>query len=63
GVRVATDAVVIDPLPMGLEFFELRGVQVGELELSVRLDNGYVTATSNDTLHQARLGEPIVIAR
>ncbi|MEP7384253.1 MAG: trehalase family glycosidase, partial [Gemmatimonadota bacterium] len=40
GVRVATDAVVIDPLPMGLEFFELRGVQVGELELSVRLDNG-----------------------
>ncbi len=63
GVRVAHDRVVIDPIPMGLDFFELRRLQVGALELGVRLDGGYVTVTANDELHQAPLGEPIVIPR
>jgi hypothetical protein len=63
GVRVSDDAITIDPLPMGLDFFELRDVRVGDLDLSVRLDGGYVTVTANDQLQMAKFGEPVVIAR
>jgi hypothetical protein len=63
GVRPGAQEIVIDPLPMALDFFELRGVRVGEVDLSVRLDGGFVTVTANDQLHMARLGDPIVIPR
>lgn len=63
GVRVSERAITVDPLPMELDFFELRGAWVGDVELGVRLDNGYLTVTANDQLRMARLGEPIVIHR
>jgi len=63
GVRVGEQEIVVDPLPMGQEFFELRGARVGSIELGVRLDNGFVTVTANDALHMAPLGEPIIIPR
>ena len=63
GVRVAEHEIVIDPLPMDLDSFELRGVRVGDLELGVRLDAGHLTVTANEHLHMARWGEPIVITR
>jgi len=63
GVRVRDDAIVIDPIPMELESFELRGVRAAGVDLTVRLDGGYVTVTANDQLRMARLGEPIVIPR
>jgi hypothetical protein len=63
GVRPTVTEIVIDPLPMGIEFFELRGLRVGEVDLSVRLDGGYVTVTADAELRMGRLGEPIVIAR
>ncbi len=63
GVRVSTDAVTIDPLPMGVDYFELRGVRIGTLDLGVRLDGGYVTVTANEKLHQAPFGEAIFIPR
>lgn len=63
GVRVGRDAVVIDPLPMALDFFELRGVRVGDLDIGVRLDGGYLTVTANDALHQVPFGERLVIPR
>ena len=43
--------------------FELRGVRVGDIDLSVRLDGGFVTVTANDQLRLARFGETIVIPR
>jgi hypothetical protein len=63
GVRVRPDAVVIDPLPMGLEWFDLRGVQVGALSLSVQLARGIVTVTADGVQSSAPLGEPIVVPR
>jgi hypothetical protein len=63
GIRPTATEIVIDPLPMGIEFFELRGVRVGDIDLGVRLDGGYVTVTANADLHMGRLGEPIVIPR
>ncbi|MEO6443946.1 MAG: trehalase family glycosidase [Gemmatimonadaceae bacterium] len=61
GVRVLDDAIVIDPLPMQLEAFEVRGLRVRGVDLSVRLDSGYVTVTANEQLHMAPLGEPITL--
>lgn len=63
GVRVHEHEIVIDPLPMELDFFELRDVRIGDIDLSVRLDGGYLTVTANDQLHMARFGETIVIPR
>jgi hypothetical protein len=63
GVRVHDHQIVIDPLPMELDFFELRDVRIGDTDLSVRLDGGYLTVTANDQLHMARFGETIVIPR
>jgi len=63
GVRVTPEAIVIDPVPMGLDFFELRGVRVGDVELGVRLDGGYLTVTANEALHMVRFGEVIRLPR
>ncbi|MBK8645454.1 MAG: hypothetical protein IPN16_02710 [Gemmatimonadetes bacterium] len=63
GVRVHEHEIVIDPIPMDLDYFELRGVRVGDIDLSVRLDGGFVTVTANDQLRLARFGETIVIPR
>lgn len=63
GVRPGPTHILVDPMPMDLDFFELRGVHIGGVELSVRLDAGHVTVTANDELRMARLGEPILIPR
>lgn len=63
GIRPSPSQIVIDPLPMGIDTFELRGLQVDDLHLGIRLDAGYVTVTVNDELHLAKHGEAIVIAR
>jgi len=63
GVRVTDGGVVVDPLPMGLEHFSLRGVCVAGLDLEVRLDREHLTVTAGDRLHTGTLGKPIVITR
>ncbi|MGQ0766583.1 MAG: MGH1-like glycoside hydrolase domain-containing protein [Gemmatimonadota bacterium] len=63
GVRPGPETIVIDPLPMDLDSFELRELRIGDDVVTVRLDHGHVTATVNDGLHLGRIGEPIVITR
>ncbi|MCC6317673.1 MAG: hypothetical protein IT361_08285 [Gemmatimonadaceae bacterium] len=63
GLRVGRDEIVVDPLPLDVESFELRGVQVDGRSLSVRLDAGFVTVTVGDDLHMVPLGERLVIRR
>jgi hypothetical protein len=53
GVRVHEHEIG-RPIPMDLDYFELRGVRAA-IDLSVRLDGGFVTVTANDAL--ARFGE------
>ncbi|MEO7963320.1 MAG: hypothetical protein ABIT38_05350, partial [Gemmatimonadaceae bacterium] len=63
GVRVRDDAIIVDPMPMGLDHFELRGVTVAGMDLEVRLDGAHVTVTAGDRLITGQFGEPIVIPR
>jgi hypothetical protein len=63
GVQVHADRVVIDPLPMQLDGFELRNLRIGDLDLAVRLDGGFLTVTVNDELRMGRLGSPMTIQR
>lgn len=63
GVSVHRDRIVIDPLPLGLDSFELRNLRVGDLDLAVRLDGGFLTVTVDDELHMGRMGTPMTIQR
>jgi hypothetical protein len=63
GLRPTAEAIVVDPMPMGIEGFELRDVRLGSDLVSVRLDHGHVTVTVNDELHMGREGEPLMLPR
>ncbi len=63
GVRVIDGTVVVDPMPMALDRFHLRGVHVAGLELEVRLDGNHVTVTAGDRLLTGVLGQPIIVSR
>ena len=63
GLRVTRTEIVVDPLPLDVESFELRGVRVDTHEVSVRLDAGFLTVTVDDELHMGHLGERIVVPR
>jgi hypothetical protein len=63
GVHVYADRIVIDPLPMKLDSVELRNLRIGDLELAVRLDGGYLTVAVNDELRMGHLGTPMTIQR
>jgi hypothetical protein len=41
----------------------LRNLRIGDLDLAVRLDGGFLTVTVNDELRMGRLGSPMTIQR
>ena len=63
GLQITRDEIIVDPLPLDVDSFELRGVRVDQREVSVRLDGGFVTVTVGGELHMGRLGERIVVRR
>ncbi|MBC7895001.1 MAG: hypothetical protein H7066_06295, partial [Cytophagaceae bacterium] len=63
GLQVTREAIVIDPLPLDVETFELRNVRIDDHDVSVRLDAGFVTVTIGDALHMAPFGERLTIPR
>ena len=63
GVRVQDRTIVIDPLPLGLEHFELTGVQVAGLELGIRLEGRQLTVTAGNRVLTGAFGTPVVVSR
>jgi hypothetical protein len=63
GLRITRESIVVDPLPLGLDSFEVRGVRVDGRDVSVRLADGYLTVTAGDDLRVVPLGTPVVIPR
>ena len=63
GLHVTREEIVVDPLPLDVESFELRGVKVDGRDVSVRLDSDYLTVTVDRELRMERRGDRIVIPR
>ena len=61
GVGVRDDAIVVDPLPFGLEHAEGRGLRVRGRTLDVVVSAWRVTVTIDGETRDAELGEPIVL--
>ncbi|MGQ0649544.1 MAG: MGH1-like glycoside hydrolase domain-containing protein [Gemmatimonadaceae bacterium] len=63
GLQITRQAIIVDPLPLDVESFELRGVRVDDREVSVRLDSDFLTVTVDTELRMGRRGDRIEIAR
>jgi hypothetical protein len=61
GVGVRDGAIVVDPLPFGLEHAEGRGLRVRGRILDVVVSATRLTVTSDGEMHDAELGEPIIL--
>jgi hypothetical protein len=63
GLQVTREQIIVDPLPLDVETFELRGVRVDGRDVSVRLDADFLTVTIDRELKMERRGDRIVIPR
>jgi hypothetical protein len=53
------DGVVVDPLPLGLDWLDLEGCTVRGHDLAVRLRHDTVEAEVDGRVHRGRMGEPL----
>jgi hypothetical protein len=61
GVGVLDGAIVVDPLPFGLEYAEVRGLHIRGRTLDVIVSASRVTVTVDGESRDTEFGEPIVI--
>ena len=61
GVGVRDGAIVVDPLPFGLERAEGRGLRVRGRILDIAVSATHVTVTADGETREAELGDPIVL--
>jgi glycogen debranching enzyme len=61
GVHVRDGAIVVDPLPFGLEHAEGRGLRLRGRALDVVVSGERVTVTIDGVTRESRIGEPLVM--
>ncbi len=63
GLHVMENTIVIDPLPMNMQWLSLNGVFIDGRELSIQLKGDVVTATRDGVTSQGRVGEALILER
>jgi hypothetical protein len=61
GIRPGEGHILIDPLPFGLEWVEVRGATVRGRQIDVRIDGSVFSVTVDGDFRLGRIGEPITI--
>jgi hypothetical protein len=61
GIDPDGSRVVVDPLPMAVDWAELRSVRVAGREMSVRRDGSFVRVEIDGRSYESSVGEPIEI--
>jgi hypothetical protein len=61
GIRPDDGRILVDPLPFGLEWVEVRGASVRGRQIDVRIDGSVFSVTVDGDFRLSRIGEPIVV--
>ncbi|MBC7895927.1 MAG: hypothetical protein H7066_10980, partial [Cytophagaceae bacterium] len=62
GLRPSQGALLVDPMPFGLEFAEVTGVRIQGHDVTVRIDGPQVVVTVDESRITSTLGSPLTLA-